>query len=133
MSPVFLTPDEVLALHEDQIRRYGGSAGLRDPGLLSSALGTVSATFDGQFLHQSLFEMAAAYLYHLAQNHPFVDGNKRVALASSLTFLWMNDVEIDADVDELTELVLGVAQGSTSKAEVAVFLQNHAQTARAQP
>lgn len=126
MEPVFLTLDEVLALHDDQIRRYGGTGGLRDPGLLSSALGTVAATFGGQLLHQSRFEMAAAYLFHLAKNHPFLDGNKRVALAAALTFLWMNDVTIEADEDELTELVVGVAQGRVTKAEVAVFLQTHA-------
>jgi len=125
VDPVFLTLDEVLALHEDQIQRYGGSAGLRDSRLLSSALGAVSATFVGRFLHQSVFEMAAAHLFHLAQNHPFVDGNKRTALASALTFLWMNDVEIEADDGALGDLVLGVAEGRTSKAEIAVFLQNH--------
>lgn len=127
MDPVFLTLDEVLALHEDQIQRYGGSPGLRESGLLSSALGAVAATFGGRFLHQSLFEMAAAYLFYLAQNHPFVDGNKRTALASALTFLWMNDVEVEADEDALTDLVLSVAEGRTSKAEIAVFLQRRAQ------
>lgn len=131
MDPVFLTLDEVLALHEDQIQRYGGSSGLRDPGLLSSALGTVAATFGGQFLHQSLFEMAAAYLFHLAQNHPFVDGNKRVALASALIFLWMNEVEIEAGEDDLTEMVLDVAEGRSTKAEVAVFFQQHARKSNA--
>jgi death-on-curing protein len=125
VDPDFLTLDEVLALHEDQIRRYGGTPGLRDQGLLSSALGTVRATFGGQFLHQSLFEMAAAYLFHLAQNHPFLDGNKRVALASALIFLWMNDREVEAEEDALTELVMGVAKGRVSKSEVAVFLQAH--------
>ena len=125
MDPLFLTLDEVLALHEDQIRRYGGTPGLRDQGLLSSALGTVKATFGEQFLHQSLFEMAAAYLFHLAQNHPFLDGNKRVALASALTFLWLNDREIEAAEDDLTNLVLGVAEGKVTKAEVAVFLKLH--------
>ncbi|MDH3745430.1 MAG: type II toxin-antitoxin system death-on-curing family toxin [Acidobacteriota bacterium] len=127
MNPVFLTLDEVLALHEDQIQRYGGNPGLRDSGLLSSALGAVSSTFDGRFLHQSLFEMAAAYLFYLCQNHPFVDGNKRTALASALTFLWMNDLEVEVDGDALTDLVLGVAEGRTTKATIAVFLQNHAQ------
>lgn len=125
MEPLFLSLDEVLALHEDQIRRYGGTHGLRDQTLLSSALGTPSATFGGQFLHQDLFEMAAAYLYHLAQNHPFLDGNKRSALASALMFLWMNDVEIVTEEDSLTDLVLGVAEGRISKAEVAVFLKAH--------
>ncbi len=125
MDPVFLTLDEVLTLHSDQIQRYGGTPGLRDRGLLSSALGTVQATFDGRFLHQSLFEMAAAYLFHLAQNHPFLDGNKRVALAAALTFLWLNDREIEAPEDGLTNLVLGVAEGKVTKAEVAVFLKVH--------
>ena len=122
MDPVFLTLDEILALHEDQIRRYGGATGLRDPGLLSSALGAVSATFGGRFLHESPFEMAAAYLSHLARNHPFVDGNKRTALACALAFLWMNDVVVEADDDELTALVLAVAEGRATKAEAAVFL-----------
>lgn len=125
-GPVFLTLDEVLALHDDQIRRYGGSPGLGDPGLLSSALGAVAATFGGRFLHESHFEMAAAYLYHLARNHPFVDGNERVALASALAFLLLNDVEIEADDDELADLVLAVAEGTATKAEAAVFLQRHA-------
>ncbi len=125
-DPIFLTLDEVLALHRDQILRYGGISGIRDQGLLSSALGTVSATFGGQFLHQSLYEMAAAYLFHIAQNHPFLDGNKRVALATALVFLWMNDVEVEADDADLVDLVLGVAEGKISKSEVAVFLQRHA-------
>ena len=125
-DPTFLTLDEVLALHRDQIHRYGGTSGIRDQTLLSSALGTVSATFGGQFLHQSLHEMAAAYLFHIAQNHPFLDGNKRVALAAALIFLWMNDIEIEADDTELTELVVGVAEGRVSKPEVAVLLQKHA-------
>jgi len=126
MDPVFLLLEEVLSLHGDQIRRYGGSPGVRDMDLLSSALGAVSATFGGEFLNQDLYEMAAAYLFHVAKNHPFVDGNKRVALASSLTFLWMNDVEVLAGEDELTDLVLGVAEGRFSKAEIAVFLKAHA-------
>jgi len=125
LEPVFLTLDEVLALHEDQIRRHGGSGGIRDEALLSSAIGAVSATFGGNYLHQSLEEMAAAYLFHVAQNHPFVDGNKRAALACALAFLWMNDVEIEVDDDPLTELVLGVARGEKTKADIAVFLRAH--------
>jgi death-on-curing protein len=126
VQPTFLTFDEVLALHADQIRRYGGEPGLRDTGLLSSALATPQATFDGKFLHATLFEMAAATLYHLCQNHPFLDGNKRTALAASLAFLWLNGHEVLADPDELTELVLGVAGGEVTKSDVAVFLRQHA-------
>lgn len=125
MDPTFLTLDEALALHEDQIRRYGGISGVRDLDLLSSALGAVSASFGGEFLHGSLSEMAAAYLFYIAGNHPFLDGNKRTALAAALVFLELNDIEIRASEDELTDLVLGVAAGRVSKAEVAVFLQAH--------
>lgn len=124
--PSFLDLDEILALHEDQIRRYGGMSGLRDLGLLSSAVAVPTATFDGEFLHEDLFAMAAAYLFHLAKNHPFVDGNKRIALAASLAFLWINGHRIEAREDHLIDLVLGVADGSVSKAEIAVFLSRHA-------
>jgi death-on-curing protein len=121
-EPVFLTLDEVLAIHADQIRRYGRSHGVRDMGLLSSALAMPQASFGGVYLHTSLAEMAAAYLFHVAQNHPFVDGNKRAALAAALAFIWLNDQRLDAGEDELTELVLGIAAGRVSKSEAAVFI-----------
>ena len=117
--------DEVLALHADQIRRYGGRPGVRDLGLLSSAIGTAAATFRGSYLHPGLFEMAAAYLFHIARDHPFVDGNKRAALAAALVFLWLNGKRIGPSEDELTDLVVGVAEGRVSKAEAAVFLEKH--------
>ena len=90
MEPLFLTLDEVVATHRDQIERYGGSLGVRDWGLLQSAVAMPAATFGGQFLHTDLCEMAAAYLFHLVQNHPFIDGNKRVAHAAMETFLMLN-------------------------------------------
>ena len=73
----FLSLDEVLELHDDQISSFGGTPGLRDEGLLESALAQPQATFGGQFLHPTIAEQAAAYLYHIAMNHPFIDGNKR--------------------------------------------------------
>lgn len=127
LEPLFLTLDEVVALHADQLGRYGGEVGLVSPGLLSSALATPQATFDGELLHPTLPEMAAAYLFHICQNHPFLDGNKRTALAASLAFFWLNDREVIVDADELTEMVLGVARGEVTKAEVAVFLRAHSQ------
>jgi death-on-curing protein len=123
---LFLTLGEMLSIHEEQIRLFGGPSGLRDAGLLLSAMGNVEATFGGAFLHESIFEMAAAYLYGICRNHPFLDGNKRTAAAAALIFLDMNRIEIDADEEEFYRLVIGVAEGRVSKASVAVFLQEHA-------
>src|SRR6266702_1459663 len=94
MAPTFLTTDQVLEIHSDQIARYGGMAGVRDLGLLQSALAQPQATFGGQLLHADLFEMAAAYLFHLVQNHPFVDGNKRVGAVAAIVFLLTNGQDI---------------------------------------
>jgi death on curing protein len=110
---------DVLIVLQDQIRRYGGSYGLRDPALLSSALAMPSASFEGQLLHVDLFEQAAAYAFHFSQNHPFVDGNKRTALASALVFLSLNGVELVDPEEELYALMMKVAAGSTRKTEIA--------------
>lgn len=125
MSTRFLGLEEVLALHADQIELYGGSAGVRDLGLLESAVAAPEASFGGEYLHGTVPEMAAAYLFHLAQNHPFIDGNKRVAAASLFMFLFLNDLDLHCDEDALVELTLGVARGETTKAAVAVFLAAH--------
>jgi death-on-curing protein len=121
----FLSLDEMLALQADQIERYGGRPGIRDIGLLQSALGMPSATFDGRYLHGSLHEMAAAYLFHLVQNHPFVDGNTHVGLMALLVFLGLNDHWPEADAEALEHLVRGVASGRITKPEVAVYVQRH--------
>jgi death-on-curing protein len=123
IDPLFLTLDEALGLHADQIRRYGGSSGLRDLGLLQSALAMSETSFDGEFLHGTLFEMAAAYLFHIARKHPFVDGNKRTALMCALVFLGLNSKRLGAKSEALYALVDGVAAGSVDKAEVSVFLR----------
>ena len=123
LKPAFLTLDEVLAIHADQIARYGGRPGLRDLGLLESALAMPRTTFGRMYLHPSLPEMAAAYLFHLAGNHPFVDGNKRVGLTAAIAFLGLNGLWLEADPDELAELVLRTARGEARKAEVAEFIR----------
>jgi death-on-curing protein len=122
----FLLLEEVLRIHAHQVERYGGSFGVRDVGLLLSAVAAPRASFAGEYLHGTPFEMAAAYLFHLARNHPFLDGNKRTVLASALTFLELNDVSIEAPDEELVALVLRVATGKASKAEVSVFLERYA-------
>lgn len=129
MPVVFLTLDEALAIHAHQIARYGGALGIRDRGLLESALAMPAATFGGERLHPSLPEQGAAYLFHLVRNHPFVDGNKRVGLACSLAFLRLNGVRVRATDDDLVDIVTGVAEGRRSKADVAVFLRERAEPA----
>ena len=126
MSPDFLSLDEVLALHQEQLRLFGGASGVRDFNLLQSAMGTPSVTFDGQLLHDTVYEMAAAYLYSICRNHPFVDGNKRTAVSCALTFLALNGVVIDADEDEFYDLVIGVAEGRVSKSAIAMFFERNA-------
>ena len=126
MEPTFLTLDEVIEIHRDQIERYGGHAGIRDMGLLQSAVGVPQASFGGHFLHADLFEMAAAYLFHIVQNHPFLDGNKRVGVTAALVFLEMNGVEVKITNEAVVETVLTTAQGKRGKAALAEFLRRHA-------
>jgi death on curing protein len=118
MEPLFLSLDEVLEIHEQQIERYGGSAGLRDGGGLESAVATPQATFGGEFLHTSIPAMAAAYLFHLCQNHAFIDGNKRVGANAAITFLLMNNWEPIFAEEELVDLVLSVASGGLGKPQL---------------
>ena len=115
MEPLFLSLDEVLEIHQQQIKRYGGSAGIRDAAGLESAIATPQATFDGAFLHATIPAMAAAYLFHLCQNHAFIDGNKRVGANAAITFLLMNGWERLFSKDELVDwsrLLLRVVLGS---------------------
>ena len=120
---MFLTLDEVLAIHRDQNERYGGSDGVRDWGLLQSAIAMPAATLGGQFLHSDVCEMAAAYLFHIVQNHPFFDGNKRVGAVAAYVFLALNDTKLTADNDTYADLVLTVACGETPKSAVAEFFR----------
>ncbi len=126
MAPRFLTLEEVIEIHADQIERYGGSPGIRDLGLLESATAMPQAGIGDQYFHTDLFEMAAAYLFHIVRNHPFVDGNKRVGAAAALVFLRLNGVRVGVTNPALVKVVLDVAQGKTSKAAVAEFFRKNA-------
>ncbi|HTC21756.1 MAG TPA: type II toxin-antitoxin system death-on-curing family toxin [bacterium] len=125
MDPVFLSLEKILEIHQIQIREFGGSHGVRDIGLLQSATAMPQAQFGAQYLHGDLFEMAAAYLYHVALNHPFVDGNKRVAAMAADIFLLMNGILLTANESELTEITLEVAQRKVEKPEIASFFRKH--------
>ncbi len=123
--PAFiLTVDDVIEIHEDQIANYGGSAGIRDMGLLDSAVAAPKASFGGQQLHDDLAAMAGAYLYYLAKNHPFVDGNKRVATAAALVFLRANGQTVACPDQELVNAVLAVAAGEWDKDAITQFLRD---------
>jgi death-on-curing protein len=126
LEPIFLSLAEVVEIHRDQIERYGGRPGIRDSGLLQSAVAVPQATMGGEYLHGDLFEMAAAYLFHIVRNHPFVDGNKRTGAVAALVFLELNGVEITPNENELVDMVLSVAQGKMQKGDVAVSLHRHA-------
>jgi death-on-curing protein len=126
MTPRFLSVDEVIQIHADQIERYGGSHGVRDAELLGSAVAMPESGFGDQYLHTDLFEMAAAYLLHLVQNHPFLDGNKRVGAMAAFIFLKLNGLTLTASESKFESLVLAVAQGKMGKTGIAEFFREHA-------
>ena len=126
----FLNKNLVLKIHARQIVSFGGSEGIRDSGLLESALAQPQATFAGTLLHSTIHEQAAAYLYHLAMNHPFIDGNKRTAFAVMDTFLRLNRYSLNLTDDQAYDLVIQVVQSQMSKAELGNFLEQAISPAR---
>lgn len=121
----FIPVDVALIIHDDLIDSYGGAKGIRDYGLLLSALEMPKSSFGGKDLHPTLFDKAAAYLFHVTKNHPFIDGNKRTATALALTFLEMNEVKIKVDAHDFEELAVATAEGLVSKKEIALFFTGH--------
>ena len=126
MKSAFLSVDEILEIHAFQIERFGGADGIRDEELLRSTAAMPMATFGGEYLHRGLFEMAAAYLFHIVQNHPFIDGNKRTGAMAAAVFLDMNGIALDVDDDDFTAMVLSVASGEMDKEAICAFLKSHA-------
>jgi death on curing protein len=122
---VFLTVEQVLALHRHGVQEHGGSSEVRDLGLVESAVESVRQTFSGELLHRSVEEVAAAYWFGLTINHPFVDGNKRVGLRAADTFLILNGYELGCQPDEAAEMGLEIARGNTTKEQVVEFIRRH--------
>ena len=120
----FLTLSEVIEIHSNQIKLYGGKEGIRDISLLSSAVAMPYATFSGEYLHRDIYEMAAAYAFHICRNHAFIDGNKRTALASSLVFLELNGISIADPEERLYEALMNIASGKLSKESFAEILRS---------
>lgn len=127
MKISFLSLTEVTKLHLDQIREFGGTHGIRDLNILKSAVHAPSSTFNGYFLHTTIYEMASAYLFHIVRNHPFVDGNKRTGTMAMLVFLAINNHHFDAPNKDLLNTVLRVAEGKTNKSELAIFVEKWTQ------
>lgn len=122
----WLSLDDVLFLHAEQIAAYGGDPSIRDMALLESAIAQPGATFGGQLLHDFPFGSAAAYMFHIVQNHPFVDGNKRTGAVSALVFLDLNGIEMNAPSGSIYDLTIRVATGQAMKPEIAHFFECHA-------
>jgi death on curing protein len=122
---IFLGLDEIIEIHADQIKRYGGHSGKRDIELLKSAIAMPAACFSGDYLHTDIYEMAAAYLFHFARNHPFMDGNKRTGAVASAVFLIMNEIELNANEDAFEKIVLSVAEGKSDKVTITQFFKNN--------
>jgi death-on-curing protein len=124
IEPRFLTISEVIEIHDQEMANAGGLSGVRDIKALESALGAPQASFSGEFL-MDIFEMAATYINSIALNHPFLDGNKRTALATSLTFLFINSFEIDEQYDlELADKTLELVARKITKSDLAQHLKS---------
>lgn len=118
----------VLFFYQQLIKEYGGLNGMRDEGLLDSALAQPQMTLLGDYAHKDVFEMAAAYGYHLCSNHPFVDGNKRIALVVMDSFLQINGWELIADEKSTYVIMMHLAEGQLTKLELAKWLRKHCES-----
>ena len=123
MEVEFLTVEEVLALHATQLARFGGQAGVRDAGMLASAVAVPQASFDGALLHEDLFAMAAAYAFHIAENQPFVDGNKRTGLMAALVFLALHGVKVRDPAGRLYDAMIALSRRALDKRGFAALLR----------
>ncbi len=118
-----LTVDIVREIHVSAIESFGGSDGVRDLALLESAVAAPQASFGGKSPYEDLPEVAAAYLFYICRNHPFIDGNKRAALGACLVFLRLNGIEPDKDGPDWEQLTLDVASSALDRGETTVRLR----------
>lgn len=124
-TPEFLEVADILDIHQILLEQFGGMPGVRDQGLLESALSQPQATFFGELLHLTIHEQAAAYLYHIAKNHPFLDGNKRTAYGAMEAFLRLNGYNLDISDEEAYNMVMQVAQSEMTKEALSSLLEEH--------
>ncbi|MBI2196174.1 type II toxin-antitoxin system death-on-curing family toxin [Candidatus Daviesbacteria bacterium] len=122
---IFLTTQQVLFIHDRAVKRYDGSFGVRDLGLVESAVARPQATFGGEYLYFSIFDKAAALLQSLLKNHPFVDGNKRTALTSAGLFLWKNGYRLTNNHTKEVEFAIRVDNGNLTIEQISKWLKEH--------
>lgn len=125
MAVRFIPEELVLTIHSDLLQRYGGKPGLRDRNLLQSALAQPMATVGGKYAHKTIFDKAAAYGFHVCKNHPFIDGNKRVAFVLMDIFLQRNGWEIVAHEEDAFSMMIELSSGKISKTQLASWLKEH--------
>lgn len=125
MGVIYISLDEVLAIHDDMVERYGGSFGIRDLGLIQSAIARPQATFGGMDLYPTIIDKAAALFHSLIFNHAFADGNKRTALTSTARFLHLNGYELAAIEQELIDFPLRVENNHLDIDEISKWLKMH--------
>ncbi|MBP7562079.1 MAG: type II toxin-antitoxin system death-on-curing family toxin [Armatimonadetes bacterium] len=124
--PRLLSVKQVIAIHDSQVSRYGGLQGIRDRGLLESAVSAAASGSAEGYFHSFPCGMAAAYAYHISQDQPFLDGNKRTALAAALAFLHVKGFEFPVAAGPLLEqLLIGAAGGSATKQDIEGLLRRH--------
>lgn len=123
MKIKFLTVDQVIEIHDTFLQMYGGLSGIRDHGLLASAVEMPKVTMFGEDMHKDIYDKAAAYLYHIVKNHPFNDGNKRTGAGSALMFLRVNGFNPKYDKNAYMQLVVDVAEGIINKPEISEFFR----------
>jgi len=119
------TVRQVLILHERMIQKYGGSSGVRDMGMLESAVGRPFATFGGEDLYPDVFMKAGAFTQSIVKNHPFIDGNKRTAFSGTIVFLLASGVIVSAGTNQIVKFMLRVANENLSVDEIAAWLKKH--------
>lgn len=120
----FFTVEQVIEIHDAFLEDHGGLPGIRDKGLLISAVEMPRASMFGEYLHKTIYDKAAAYLFHIVQNHPFNDGNKRTGALTTILFIEENGIKIAFSDQDYEEFVVSVAQGQKNKEEIAYFLKH---------
>ena len=121
----YITLDVVLAIHDDMVERYGGSFGIRDLGLIQSALARPQASFGGEDLYPTVLDKAAALFHSLIFNHAFMDGNKRTSITATARFLYINGYELTAEKEEFVAFPLRVENKHLSLEEIAKWIEGH--------